>query len=616
MPNATQYQKYLAPSLTAKGGAPPYKWSILGAEDTLPEGMSIDSSTGVISSSAVGGQGTYTFEVQVRDSTSAMATAGFSIEVAADSTLSGCSFFPSNSIFHQRVDSLPVDTSPAAPIYSAYQPEHLRVFFGTNVNDGGIPFIKVPYDQATVPITPQYWDQSDQNPPGSNRFNYPIPANAPVEGTTNTTGDHHVLVLQKAGGGENCKLWEVYASGTWDPTYAANVWSGSYWDLTSNDLRPLTWTSGDAAGLPIAPLLVNYDETVSPQGIRHPIRFTVNHMLSDYVWPARHSAGVGYCTSADKTTFYDTLISQATPPASCTMTGPAGEIYRLKAGIDTSSPSNPCYGHPQATAILTAMKRYGIILADNGLTGGLIGTSDSRWNDDDLACLTNFALSQFEPVNVSSLQANPNSGEVKSVPASPSIDDPTSSSITTSTAGIGATIESTGGSSITAAGVVYGTTDAYGEKKSTSITKGAFKVSVEGLDSNTLYHFKGYATNSKGKTGYTDGAYFTTLPEAPEVKAASNFGSASFTANWAAPPGTATLKNYQLDVATNSNFSSFVPGYKSRAVSGAKAAVTGITSGKTYYYRIRAVNAGGTSADSNTEKVVFESTVTDRAGLL
>jgi len=411
LPNATQYHNYSAPALTAKDGVPPYKWRILGTEDTLPEGMSINSSTGVISSFAVGGQGTYTFKVQVRDSRSATATANFSIAVAADDTLSGCSFFPSNSIFHQRVDSLPVDTSPAAPIYPGYQSSHLRLIFGPNVDDGGIPFIKVPYNQATIPITPQYADESDENPPESGQYHYPIPADAPIEGTGNTTGDHHVLVLQEAGGGQSCGLWEVYASGTWDPTYATNVWSGSYWDLSSNKLRPLTWTSADAAGLPVAPLLVNYDETVSPQGIRHPIRFTVNHMLSDYVWPARHSAGVGYCTNANGKTFYDTLISQATPPVSCTMTGPAGEIYRLKAAVDPS----PCHGHPQATAILTAMKRYGIIIADNGLTGGIIGTSDSRWDYDDLACLTEFTLSQFEPVNVSSLQVNPNSGQVKSI---------------------------------------------------------------------------------------------------------------------------------------------------------------------------------------------------------
>ncbi len=402
LPNATQYQSYTAPALTARGGTPPYAWQITTAGDTLPEGMTIDVSTGVISSSAVGGQGGYSFQVQVEDSAQATATATFVINVAGDSTYGGCDIFPADSIFHQRVDQLPVDTSPAAPIYSGYQSSHLRVFFGSDAGPDGIPFIRVPWNQPMVTMTfNQYPDESDPGP-------YPFPANAPIEGTANSSGDKHVLVLQEAGNGQPCKLYETWEAlpngdGTWT---AAN---GAYWDLSSNDLRPLTWTSGDAAGLPIMPLTVNYDE-VANGTINHPIRFTVNHMQSNYVWPARHSAGVGSCTNSNGSTSYNTLISQESPPVSCTMTGPAGEIYRLKASVDISV----CASNPQATTILNAMKKYGIILADNGLTGGLIGTPDARWDDSDLACLTNFTLSQFEPVNVSSLQVDPNTGQVSS----------------------------------------------------------------------------------------------------------------------------------------------------------------------------------------------------------
>jgi hypothetical protein len=402
LPNATQYKSYTAPALTATGGTPPYTWQITTANDTLPEGMTIDVSTGVISSSAVGGQGAYSFQVQVEDSAQETATATFVINVAGDSTYGGCDIFPADSIFHQRVDQLPVDTSPAAPIDSPYQPSHLRVFFGSDAGPDGIPFIRVPWNQPMVTVTFNgYPDESDPGP-------YPFPANAPIEGTADSPGDKHVLVVQEAGNGQPCKLyetWETTPNG--DGTWTAS--NGAYWDLSSNDLRPLTWTSGDAAGLPIMPLTVNYDE-VANGTINHPIRFTVNHMQSNYVWPARHSAGYGSCTNSDGSTSYNTLISQESPPVSCTMSGPAGEIYRLKADVDISV----CASNPQATTILNAMKKYGIILADNGLTGGLIGTPDARWDDSDLACLTNFTLSQFEPVNVSSLQVDPNTGQVDS----------------------------------------------------------------------------------------------------------------------------------------------------------------------------------------------------------
>jgi hypothetical protein len=192
-------------------------------------------------------------------------------------------------------------------------------------------------------------------------------------------------------------------------------------------------------------------------------------------------------------------------------------------------------------------------------------------------------------------------------PTSPLIDDPVSSSVTTSSATLGGDIGFDGGSQVTAAGVAYGTSrnpGIIGNKAGAKSKTGAFTVHVTGLSSNTQYYFRGYATNSHG-TGYTDDAHFTTLPEAPKAKAASNPGSSDFTANWTAPPGTATIKNYQLDVATDRGFLSFLPGFKNRVVSGTKATVTGLTSGKTYYYRVRAVNAGGVSSNSNIEKVLF-----------
>ncbi len=161
--------------------------------------------------------------------------------------------------------------------------------------------------------------------------------------------------------------------------------------------------STDAAGLPILPLLLNADEVIgtgtpsAPNGaVQHPVRFTVNHMLNYYVWPATEHAGVGACSGGYEDGKH--MIKQSNPPASCNMGGPAGEIYRLKASVETPACAAKS---PQAAIIIQGFRGYGIILADNGMTGGLIGTPDSRWNDADLSCLSKLTLGDFEPVNVS-----------------------------------------------------------------------------------------------------------------------------------------------------------------------------------------------------------------------
>ena len=131
-------------------------------------------------------------------------------------------------------------------------------------------------------------------------------------------------------------------------------------------------------------------------------------MVNYWVWPATETAGVGSCTATSGGSIpTESQISQSAPPASCTMSGPAGEIYRLKASV-----ANPACAatSPQAAIIITALRNYGIILADNGQSGGLIGTPDARWNDDDLACLKSLTLGDFEPVDVSSLIVSNDSG--------------------------------------------------------------------------------------------------------------------------------------------------------------------------------------------------------------
>ena len=373
--------------------------------------MSLDAATGEISSSLIGGQGTYIPEFVVTDSTGTQATQGISFAITGSNTFFA-SIFPSTSIFHHRVDaattSLPVDTSPAAPMYSAYLQETVKPFFGDEYANfpNGIPAIEVPYNQPDVSVTTTEYQ--------SYFTSGPIPAYAPVEGTANSTGDRHILVYLEAGGGNKPALYEM-----WQGIYEGGPWtdsSNALWpDVTSNDLTPQGKGTSDAAGLPVGPLLANADEVIgtgtpsTPNGtIQHPIRFTLNHMLNYWVWPATQTAGVGSCkTTGGSSIPVESQISQSSPPASCTMSGAAGEIYRLKASVATPSCASTS---PQAAILIIAFRNYGIILADNGDSGGLIGTPDARWNNTDLSCLKSLILSDFEPVNVSSLIVSNDSG--------------------------------------------------------------------------------------------------------------------------------------------------------------------------------------------------------------
>jgi hypothetical protein len=413
-PSGTQGAAYAGCTIVANGGSPPYTYSVStnASFPPLPEGMFLNATTGNISSSLIGGQGTYTPEFIATDSASNQATQNISIAINGDNAFLA-SIFPSTSIFHHRVDAattaLPVDNSPAAPMYSGYLSATVKPFFGNNSNapfPNGIPAIEVPYNQVDVSVTTTVYQ--------SYFTSGPVPANAPVEGTSNSTGDRHVLIYLEAGGGNNPALYEmwqgIFEGGPWTDSSNA-LWS----DVTTNNLTPQGNGTSDAAGLPVGPLLANADEVIgagtptSPSGtIQHPIRFTLNHMVNYWVWPATQTAGVGSCTESGGGSIpVESEISQSSPPASCTMSGPAGEIYRLKASVATPACASTS---PQAAIIITAFRNYGIILADNGDSGGLIGTPDARWNDVDLACLTSLTLSDFEPVNVSSLMVSNDSG--------------------------------------------------------------------------------------------------------------------------------------------------------------------------------------------------------------
>jgi hypothetical protein len=235
----------------------------------------------------------------------------------------------------------------------------------------GIPWTTVGASQPLVPIFFSYYDESDPGP-------WPIPKNVPIEGGAFSRGDRHILVIDTA----NCRLYEAWKA---YPLLGAKFWvagSGATWDLTSNELRPSGWTSADAAGLPIFAGLVRYSETDTGE-ICHALRFTVSATRNQFVWPARHKAS-----------------SNADPNLP-----PMGQRFRLKASFDTTGYS------PHCVTILTALKTYGMMLADNGSDWFLSGEPDSRCDDDVLNELKQVRGSDFEAVDVSSLMVHPDSGQ-------------------------------------------------------------------------------------------------------------------------------------------------------------------------------------------------------------
>ena len=288
-------------------------------------------------------------------------------------TLGGCAMFPANNIWNTPIDTLPVSSNSAAYINSVGPSTGLHPDFGSGTWDGapiGIPYALVTGSQPKVSVTFDYADESDPGP-------YPIPANPPIEGGSSSTGDRHVLLVDTT----NCILYELYAAypqsgGAWQ------AGSGAIFDLRGNQLRPLGWTSADAAGLPILPGLVRYDEILAGR-IAHAIRFTVQVTQKAYLWPARHYASSNTSTSVP----------------------PMGARFRLKSAFDVS-------GFPaEVQIILNAMKKYGIIVADNGSNWFISGVPDDRWNNDNLATLHRVTGAAFEAVDESGLMVNANSAQ-------------------------------------------------------------------------------------------------------------------------------------------------------------------------------------------------------------
>lgn len=285
-------------------------------------------------------------------------------------TLDGCPVLPADNVWNTPIDKLPRDPNSDKYIATMGPERKLHPDFGADPANG-IPFALVPQGTRPVKVEFQYREDSDLG-------GYPIPPNAPIEGGASATGDRHVILLDPG----RCLLYELWDSHP-QPDGSWKAGSGVKWDLTSNALRPEGKTSADAAGLPILPGLVRYDE-VEAGAIRHAIRFTVPKTRAAYIWPATH---------------YASHLTGAEYP-------PLGLRLRLRADFDISGYS------PANQVILKALKRYGMILADNGSPWYISGVPDRRWDDDDLHHLSNLKGGDFEAVDESGLQVKADSGRV------------------------------------------------------------------------------------------------------------------------------------------------------------------------------------------------------------
>jgi hypothetical protein len=277
-----------------------------------------------------------------------------------------CPVFPPDNPWNQRVDRLPVATNSARIIATIGLSDPVHPDFGSGLYAGepiGIPFAVVSSRTRRVPVSFQYASESDRGP-------YPLPRGVPIEGGYGSSGDRHVIVVDRS----SCSDYELFAA---YPHAGGTRWtagSGAIFNLRSDHLRPAGFTSADAAGLPILPGLARYDEVARGQ-IDHALRFTAPCTAARYVYPARHEAST--CHGA--------------------WLPPMGLRVRLKASVNIS-------GLPyQARVVAQALKRYGMILADNGSPWFISGAPNRGWNNDALHLLDRLTGRDFEVVTTSSL---------------------------------------------------------------------------------------------------------------------------------------------------------------------------------------------------------------------
>jgi len=280
------------------------------------------------------------------------------VVAGAGPTVGGCPVFPADNAWNTRVDAAPLHPDSAAIVarIQSVGGDYLHPDFGENP-EYGIPFVVVPPTEPERPVTYEaYGDESDPGP-------FPIPLDAPIEGGADSDGDRHVLTVRQG----TCELFELYRAFPDGVGWRAD--SGARWDLRSNALRPAGWTSADAAGLPILPGLVRYDEVAAGE-IRHAIRITFARTRRGYVLPATH---------------YASDLSDADLP-------PMGLRLRLRAGFDVGALTG------QAAVIAEAMQKYGVIVADNGSNWFFQGSPSPGWDDDELEQLKGIAGTEFEVV--------------------------------------------------------------------------------------------------------------------------------------------------------------------------------------------------------------------------
>lgn len=287
-----------------------------------------------------------------------------------------CPVFPANNWWHADVSKLPVHARSTQWLSHMSPGRRLHPDFGPSFGDGpvdyGIPITVVGAAHPKVRVRFSYASESD-------RLRYPLGRDTRIEGGRSSTGDRHAIVVDKS----TCRLYETWAtrqtaSGAW------RAGSGATWRLGSNALRPQGWTSADAAGLPILPGLLRYDE-VAKGHVDHAIRFTTDVTDRRHLWPARHDAG--------------SVSSRAYPPM--------GARFRLKASFPISS------YRADTQVVLRAMKRYGLVLADNGSPWFFQGTRDSRWRSGLLDQLKRIPASAFVAVDTSSLRVSGGSARVR-----------------------------------------------------------------------------------------------------------------------------------------------------------------------------------------------------------
>jgi hypothetical protein len=277
-----------------------------------------------------------------------------------------CPVFPSNNPWNQRVDRLPVARNSAALIASIGLDDPVHPDFGSGLYDGGpigIPYTIVYRRTRRVAVSFRYASESDGH-------RYPLPPHVDIEGGPNSTGDRHVIVVDR----DSCRDYELFAAYPRDGGRRWTAGSGAIFNLRSDHLRPATFTSADAAGLPILAGLARYRE-VADGAINHALRFTAPCTAAAYLYPARH--------------FASTCDGPSLPPM--------GLRVRLRAGVNISTLPY------QARIVARALKRYGMILADNGSPWFISGAPDRHWNNDALHLLDRLMGKDFEVVDTKSL---------------------------------------------------------------------------------------------------------------------------------------------------------------------------------------------------------------------